>query len=138
MYGPNYELEDKHFIFDLIRKICDAKYLNIEPVVLWGNGEQRRELIYVDDCVDIIINSLDKDNDVINLSTGNDNSIKDYARTICNIVDYDFNKIVFDENQFVGAKSKKIKNTKNKDFIFTDIQTGLVNTINYYKKRKYE
>jgi len=137
IYGTNYNLNDKHFIFDLIRKICDAKYLGIEPVVLWGDGEQRRELIYIDDCVDIIINSLNKNNDVINLSTGNDYSIKDYAKTICNIVNYDFDKIEFDTTQFVGAQSKRIKNTKNKDFKFTNIKDGLSKTIEYYIKNKY-
>lgn len=137
MYGPDYDLEDKHFIFDLIRKICDAKYSGIEPVILWGDGEQRRELIYVDDCVDIIVNSMELENEVLNLSTGNDHAIKDYAKTICEIVDYDYNKIQFDVNQFVGAKSKKLINTKNQDYKFTDISVGLYNTIEYYKKKKY-
>ena len=137
MYGDNYDLHDKHFIFDLIRKICDAKYSGVEPVVLWGTGEQRRELIFVDDAVDIIIDSMEKENDVINLSTGNDYSIKDYAKTICDIVGYDFNKIEFDTTQFVGAQSKRIENTKNSGFLFTNINDGLSKTINYYIKNKY-
>lgn len=138
MYGTDYDLKDKHFIFDLIRKICDAKYLGIEPVILWGTGEQRRELIYVNDCVDIIIDSMRKENEVINLSTGNDYSIKEYANKICDIINYDFNKIMFDTSQFVGAQSKKIENTKNKEFKFTNIDDGLAKTIEYYINNKYE
>lgn len=137
IYGPDYELSDKHFIFDLIRKICDAKYLKEEPVVLWGTGDQRRELIYLEDCINIITGSLDKKNEVINLSTGNDNSIKEYAQMICDIVDYDFNRIEFDINQFVGAKIKRIENIKNSKFQFIEIKDGLKNTIDYYKKQKY-
>jgi len=140
IYGENYELTDKHFIFDLIRKICDAKYTNIEPVVLWGDGEQRRELIYIHDAINIIINnsmSGNKINELMNLSTGKDYSIKEYAQMICNIVDYDFNKIKFDTSQFVGAKVKQIENTKNVDYKFTNIKKGLANTIKYYKRKKY-
>ena len=44
-YGPEYDLNDKHFIFDLIRKIVDAKNGG-EEVVLWGDGTQTRELIF--------------------------------------------------------------------------------------------
>ena len=36
-YGPEYDLDDKHFIFDLIRKIVNAKNGGDE-VVLWGDG----------------------------------------------------------------------------------------------------
>ena len=54
LYGPNYELNDRHFIFDLIRKIVDAKQ-NGGEVVLWGDGYLRRELIYIDDAVKIIV-----------------------------------------------------------------------------------
>jgi nucleoside-diphosphate-sugar epimerase len=42
-----------HFIFDLIRKIVNAKNGG-DKVVLWGTGEQTRELIYIKDAVDII------------------------------------------------------------------------------------
>jgi len=37
-----------HFIFDLIRKVLRGKYYG-EEVVLWGDGTQERELIFVGD-----------------------------------------------------------------------------------------
>lgn len=138
VYGPNYDLDDKHFIFDIIRKICDAKYKGIEPVVLWGTGLQRRDLIYIDDCVNIIIDSMNKENEIINLVSGKDHSMIEYAKEICSIIDYDFNKIDFDVNQFVGAQSKRMENTKNKDFKFTNLRIGLSKTIDYYKAKNYE
>jgi len=134
LYGPNYELNDRHFIFDLIRKIVDAKQ-NGGEVVLWGDGYQRRELIYIDDAVKIIKQALHWDLQVCNLSSGQDYSIRDYAQTICNIVDYDFNSIKFDTNQFVGSLSKKMINTHLTDFQFTPLEEGLRKTIEYYVSR---
>jgi GDP-L-fucose synthase len=46
LYGPGYHTDGRqmHFIFDLIRKILRGKLLG-EPVVLWGDGRQSRELV---------------------------------------------------------------------------------------------
>jgi len=132
LYGENYDINDRHFIYDLIKKICLAKYKKEQPVVLWGTGDQRRELIYVQDAVKIILNQLEGDSNVVNLSTGVDFSIKDYARAICEIVDYDYNKILFDTTKFMGAKEKKIHNNKIKNERFTALKEGLTTTINFY------
>ena len=133
-YGPNYNLDDKHFIFDLIRKIVDAK--NGGPdVTLWGDGNQTRELIFIEDAVNIIISVIEGriNEEMFNLSTGKEHSIKEYAQTICDIVGYDFNKIKWDLNAFVGSKSKNLINTHLKHFEFTPIEEGLEDTIDYYK-----
>jgi len=134
IYGPNYDLNDKHFIFDLIRKIVNAKQTG-EDVTLWGDGYQRRELIYIDDAVEIIKRALTWNLQVCNLSSGQDYSIREYAQIICNIVDYDFNNIKFDTNQFVGSLSKKMINTHLSDFQFTTLEDGLKKTIEYYVSR---
>jgi GDP-L-fucose synthase len=134
LYGPNYELDDRHFIFDLIRKIVDAKQ-NGGEVVLWGDGYQRRELIYIDDAVKIIKQALTWTPQICNLSSGQDYSIRDYAQTICDIVGYDFNSIKFDTNQFVGSISKKMINTCLTHFQFTPLEEGLRKTIEYYVSR---
>tara|TARA_R110001592_G_scaffold58833_3_gene178411 strand:+ start:2090 stop:2977 length:888 start_codon:yes stop_codon:yes gene_type:complete len=132
LYGENYDFHDRHFIYDLIKKICLAKHKGQEPVVLWGTGDQRRELIYVRDAVRVILNKICQEERMINLSTGLDYSIKDYARAICDLVDYDFNKITFDTTKFVGAKEKKIYNDKIKDESFTDLKDGLRKTVDFY------
>ena len=137
-YGPNYNIDDKHFIFDLIRKIVDAKKGGPD-VTLWGDGNQTRELIFIEDAVNIIIESIEgrRNTEMFNLSTGKEYSIKKYAQTICNIVGYDFNKIKWDLDAFVGSKSKNLVNTHLKDYNFTPIQEGLEDTIDYYKILKY-
>ena len=65
VYGPGYEIGDKqlHFIFDVARKILNFKYRG-EPVLLWGDGYQRREIVHVDDFVNetLMLNELAADN----------------------------------------------------------------------------
>lgn len=137
LYGPEYDKEDRHFIYDIIRKICNAKNNPIQPAKLWGDGHQRRELIYVEDAVRILLESLEKENEVINLSTGKDFSIREYAKMICDIVDYDFEKVVFDVTKFVGAREKKLVVKKLSNFTFTEPHIGLGRTIDFYKN-EYE
>ena len=133
-YGPEYDIEDKHFIFDLIRKIVTAKNGGGE-VLLWGDGTQERELIYIDDAVDIItacINNPDAPK-MFNLSSGNTYTLKEYAQTICDIVDYNYDLIKWDINAFVGSPSKQLFNTHLQDYKFTPLKKGLKNTIKYYE-----
>jgi GDP-L-fucose synthase len=133
-YGPEYDLHDNHFIFDLIRKIINAKN-NGDKVVLWGDGNQTRELIYIEDAVDIIIHSMSWDNSIFNLSSGKSHTIREYAQIICDIVGYDFNLIEWDLNAFVGSPNKKLINTHLQNYKFTPLLTGLTETIKYYETR---
>jgi GDP-L-fucose synthase len=108
LYGPSYHLDGRqmHFIFDLIRKILSAK-LHGTPVVLWGDGHQRRELAFLSDFVELAVHlAANVDNDLVNIGAGEDYSIRDFARFICEIVDFDFERIQFDLSRYVGAKSK--------------------------------
>ena len=130
-YGPEYDLNDKHFIFDLIRKIINAKNGG-DKVVLWGTGDQTRELIYIKDAVDIIIKSMTWDKQVVNLSSGRSHTIKEYAQTICDIVDYDYTLIEWDITAFVGSPNKKLINTHLQNYQFTSLKEGLIETIKYY------
>jgi GDP-L-fucose synthase len=133
-YGPGYDLHDKHFIFDLIRKIVNAKNGG-DKVVLWGTGDQTRELIYIQDAVNIIIKAITWDKEIANLSSGQEYSIKEYAQIICDIIGYDFNLIEWDTTAFVGSPNKKLINTHLQDYKFTSLTEGLTETIKYYENR---
>jgi GDP-L-fucose synthase len=108
LYGPGYHTDQRqmHFIFDLIRKIIRGKELG-EQVVLWGDGHQRRELVYVDDFVQALIALVPQLNaELINVGAGEDHSIREFAAGICRIVGYSENRIQYDSSRYVGATSK--------------------------------
>lgn len=142
LYGPDYHTDGRqmHFIFDLIRKIMRGKLYGV-PVVLWGDGFQKRELVYVNDFVRTMIQLVHKcDNNLINIGAGEEFTIRHFAQLICDIVDYDFGLIQFDTTKYVGAKSKclNIKKviTLLPDLEATPIKVGLENTIKWFYTNK--
>jgi GDP-L-fucose synthase len=142
LYGEEFDIEDSHFIFDLIKKIHSGKKYGTE-VVLWGDGYQKRELIYVKDAIDIILKTINNNNNkIINLGTGVEYSIREYAEKICDVIHYDKNKIIYDESKYVGVKSKKLS-TKNLDSLlanyeYSKIENVLQNVIKYYINKENE
>jgi GDP-L-fucose synthase len=108
LYGPGYHTDGRqmHFIFDLIRKIVAAKVLGV-PAVLWGDGHQRRELVFLDDFVEAALRLADRvDNELINVGAGEELPIRDFAQMICQRVGYPFERVFFDRKRYVGARSK--------------------------------
>ena len=139
LFGPSFDIDDSHFIFDLIKKICSAKYEGKTPVTLWGSGNQCRELIYIKDTINVVLDSLDKlENEVINLGTGSELSIKEYAKLICDYIEYNYVDIEFDATAFEGVKSKKLEASPLVGACnHTSLANGLKETIDYYRNIKY-
>lgn len=138
LYGPGYHTDGRqmHFIFDLIRKILAAK-LHGRPVILWGDGHQRRELVFLDDFVDAAVKLADTaENELINLGAGEEHSIRNFAAMICSIVGYNFRGIQFDTSRYVGAKSK-VLSVRKLDRLLpecqrTSLRAGLETTIAWF------
>ena len=106
-----------HFIFDLIRKIVRGQLYG-EPVVLWGDGEQKRELVHVDDFVHAMGQLIHThSNDVVNLGEGCEHSIREYAEIIAERVGYPASQIQYDTTRYVGARSKVLSIQKVKSLL---------------------
>lgn len=142
LYGNGYNLNDKkipHFIFDLIRKIVLMKKNN-KTAVLWGDGYQERELIHIDDFLDIMIELNKKSqNEIFNVGAGKGYNIRYFASIICKILDIDPEDISYDDTKFVGAKSKVLNIDKMNSFILNKKQIALKDGIEsivyeFYKK----
>lgn len=138
IFGPSFDQEDSHFIFDLIKKIVGGKTRG-EKVVLWGTGDQIRELIYVKDAIRLIDLAVERcPNDILNLGSGVGYSIRQYAGMICEIVGYDPALIEYDTSKWAGV-AKKVFNARKVErlfqFQFTDIRKALAETVRDYLSR---
>ena len=89
-FGPNdnYDQLNSHFFPSLIRKIHEVKNKNKKELVLWGDGSPKREVIYVDDIADACVYFMNKKfkGNMINIGTGKDYSIKEYAKIILKLI----------------------------------------------------
>lgn len=138
LYGPRFHTDgrQRHFIFDLIHKIVRGKLFD-EPVVLWGDGYQKRELLFAEDFICIGLQLIDIcENDLINVSQNTEFTIREFAQRICAHVGYDFQAIRFDTTRYTGATSKCLRNDMLRrilpDVTFTPIEDGLRQTIDWY------
>ena len=108
-YGPNdnYNLNTSHFLPAFIKKIHDYKYKKIKKIIIWGTGNPKRELIYVDDIADACIFFLKKKTKetLINIGSGKDYKIKYYLKFIKKKLKVN-GKIFFDRTKPDGTKKK--------------------------------
>jgi len=85
LYGPNdnYDLENGHMLPSLIKKFLDAKEKSGD-VTLWGTGSPRREALYSEDCADALVYLMENysSDEIVNVGTGFDYSIKEFAEII--------------------------------------------------------
>ena len=142
LYGPGYHTDGRqpHFVFDLIRKILRGKLYG-EPVTLWGDGHQRRELVFVDDFVDAAVQlAATQANELVNIGAGEEFSIRHFAGLICAEAGYDGAKIDFDRSRYVGATSKCLDVKKMKRLLpeqrLTPLATGLKKTIEWFLENR--
>ncbi len=138
LYGPGYHTDgrQKHFIFDLIHKIVRGKEFG-EPVVLWGDGNQKRELVYLPDFVDILVRlSGSVKNDIVNIGAGEEHSIRYFANVICEVVGFPPERIEYDRERYVGGLSKCLSVRKLRsllgDYPLTGLKDGIAKTVAWF------
>ncbi len=109
MYGlnDNYNLETGHMIPSLIKKFILAKEKNKE-IILWGTGNPRREALYSEDCADAMVYLMKNYHspDIINIGTGFDYSIMEFANIIQEEIGYK-KEIKWDSSKPDGTFEKR-------------------------------
>lgn len=115
LYGPNdnFDLESSHVLPALLRKFHDAKENNSKEVVMWGTGSPMREFLYVDDLADACVHLMNiyGENEIVNIGTGEDITIKDLALLIKEIVGFK-GKIINDTSKPDGTPRKLLDVSK--------------------------
>jgi GDP-L-fucose synthase len=111
LYGPNdnYDNETAHFFPAIISRVYKAKLKNIKELIVWGDGQSKREMMYVDDLADACIYFLNKKTNetMINIGSGFEKKIVDYVRFIIKKIDVKV-KIKLDKTKPNGTPRKVI------------------------------
>ena len=152
LYGPgdNYDLKNSHVMPALIRKFYDAKKKNIKEVICWGTGYPRREFLYVDDLAEASIfilennyinkkssdNSLLESDNIINIGTGHDITIKNLAEMIAYELNYK-GKIIWETSKPDGTPRKLLDVSKINNLGWeakVSIEKGVKLTIKHFEE----
>ena len=136
LYGPNdnYDLDSSHVLPAMIRKFHEAK----DKVTLWGDGSAMREFLYVDDLAEAAFKCMvDYDSeDIINVGTGKDITIKELATTIADVVGFK-GEIVWDTSKPNGTPRKVLNIDKIKSLGWNPkvgLREGIEKTYELYKE----
>ena len=115
LYGPrdNYHPENSHVPAALIRRFHEAKMQGAEQVVVWGTGKPKREFLAADDLGDacIFVMKHYSDEGFLNIGTGEEVSIREFAQLVAEIVGYR-GKLVFDTGRPDGPPRKLLNVSK--------------------------
>jgi GDP-L-fucose synthase len=142
-YGPEDYLDEErtHAMNGIIMRMIKAKLSDSKQFVIWGTGSPVREWIYMLDVANIIKQIIDDKMfdalpNPINLGQQQGTSILETVQTVKELLEYDV-EIVQDTTKQDGATIKILGSKQFKqffpDFQFTDYETGIQSTINYYK-----
>ena len=134
-YGED---QDLNYPFPSIcKRILENK--NSELINVWGSGNQSRDFIYIDDCMDGIYKTMDKidDGSAVNLSTGKLTSFIEFAKKACNILGFN-PKVEGTESKPEGVFARGGDVTKQNYLGFkytTEFDVGIKKAINFFEKK---
>ena len=140
LYGPNdnFDLKTSHVLPALIRKFHEAKQATVRPngtggstvnsplggqgdgqqstVELWGSGSPMREFLHVDDVAKAVTFAMENrlEENLYNIGTGKDLTIKELAETIQKIVGHT-GEIHWDSSKPDGTPRKLLDVSKMRD-----------------------
>ena len=134
-FGPNdnYNELNSHFFPALIKKLHNIKLKKKKELVLWGNGQAKREVIYVDDIADACIYFMKKKikENLINIGSGKDYKIKEYAKIFSKAITPNLSfKIKYDLSKPNGTPRKVLDVSLAKKYGWTK-KTELTKAIKY-------
>lgn len=138
LYGinDNFHPEHSHVVAALIKRIHEAKLQNQRFVEIWGTGNPLREFLYVDDlasaCVFLMENYTDQTQ--INVGTGEEVTISQFAEIIRDVVEVDV-EFIFDTTKPDGTPRKVLDVSRINSLGWkasTSLRTGLKTVYKWY------
>lgn len=142
LYGPNdnFDLDSSHVLPALIRKFHEARNAGRREVEIWGTGAAMREFLHVDDLADACLFLMDhySDDSHINVGSGVDQSIRQLAEMIAEIVHPDA-ELVFDTTKPDGTPRKVLDVSRLAGLGWTPsipLRDGIVSTYEWFLEQQ--
>ncbi|HEU0118786.1 MAG TPA: NAD(P)-dependent oxidoreductase [Alphaproteobacteria bacterium] len=139
-YGEfdHFEESTAHFLPALIRRVVNRE----NPIEVWGDGSQTRDLVYVGDVMNAVWKSLARTSgyDAFNIAHGKSYSINETLMKICALDDFKDANIVHLKNKPTSISNRRFSTAKaQKTLGFeagTSLDDGLKLTIAWYRANR--
>lgn len=134
--GDSFDPVRSHVVAATIRKFHEAKKNNLPTVTIWGKGNARRELLFVDDMADACVYLMESysGNEFFNVGMGSDVSITELSLMVKDVVGYR-GELVYDTTKPDGMPQKLMDCSKlaDKGWTYkTSLEEGLRKTYQWY------
>jgi len=130
IYGPydKFDPKSSHVTAAMIRKVYERQ----TPIEVWGDGEDIRDLIYIDDFIDGSMKAFLCNDDylAINICSGHGVSVKEILQTAIEVEKFDTNDVRFDLTKPSTVPIRLISNEYGKKKIDFVTRTSLFDGIN--------
>jgi GDP-L-fucose synthase len=141
MYGPfdSTNPNKTHALNALVIKFVRAVKYNLREIEIWGTGKPIREWLYIKDFAAAVcrtISNRDHLLEPVNIAQNRGYSVNGLVEILCQVSGYS-GKIVHNTRYPDGSPKKVMDDQyfrqRFPDFVFTDLNLGISETIEYYK-----
>ena len=141
LYGPNdnFDINSGHVLPSLIAKFHGGLSHSEHYIInLWGDGSPKREFLHVDDLAEALYICMERYNseEIINIGTGEDVTIKELAEIIVDVTGYK-NYYQWDSSKPNGTPRKVLNVDKMKSLGWEpkmSLREGIESTYEWYKE----
>ncbi len=138
IYGPmdDFEWESSHVIPALMRKVVERH----DPILVWGDGRDIKDFIYIDDLVMGLLLAMEKteDFDPVNLASGKQYCVGDILDMMIRLDGFEGARVEFDSSKPTMIPKRLISPSKAEKKIgfkaSTSIEEGIRKTLLWYRK----
>lgn len=139
LYGPgdNFDPASSHVIPALIKKCLDAKAMDRDEIVVWGDGTPTREFLFVEDAAEAIVLAAERydESEPVNIGSAFEISIRDLVQIIARLTGFE-GRVVWDQSKPNGQPRRKLDTLRSLDkFGFKSrvgFEEGLSRTVSWY------
>ncbi|MFB6115696.1 MAG: NAD-dependent epimerase/dehydratase family protein, partial [Candidatus Nanohalobium sp.] len=139
VFGPHEKAKGKYanVVTQFLWKMMDD-----EQPVIWGDGEQERDFVYVEDVVDAIIKAAKRkdslDGEVFNVGRGNPVTFNEVVDKLNDVLDKDIEAEHVENPRDKYVREHRAENSKARDLLGWEPQhsfeEGLEKTVEYYRR----
>lgn len=137
VYGPGdkFDFGKSHVTAALIRRVIERH----DPMTVWGDGRDERDLIFIDDLVDGLVAAFmhPAPHLTVNIASGTTVSVRGILETAMTIDDFDDATVTYDESKPRTIRARRFSTERAANMLgfqaSTPLAEGIARTIDWYR-----